>query len=168
MLEEILWHCIQQLPRLLNRLIFHQFSSPAVFSLDDRDNLWQWRLGFLSLLRSPPQFQGHTLITHMFHAVQPLLRHTAAKLLFCSPHAVSEGGRKRYSLPFPPPPSWPAKMSGRSQRKRDYQRHGFRLYKCVSLFWCQQRIRRERVTFGDNKISSQACGAAPDRTHHRW
>lgn len=72
------------------------------------------------------------------------------------------------SYPPTPPPSWPAKMSGRSQRKRDYQRYRFRLYKCVSLFWCQQRIRCERVTFGDNKISSPACGAALDRTHHRW
>ena len=80
------------------------------------------------------------------------------------PHTASLwGGKKRY----PPPPSWPAEMSGRSQRKRDYQRYGFWLYKCVSLFWCQQRIRCRRVTFGDNKISSQACGAALDRSHHR-
>lgn len=61
------------------------------------------------------------------------------------------GRRQRY---HPPPPSWPAEMSGRSQRKRDNQRYGFSLYKCVSLFSCQQRVRCNRVTFGDNEMLS--------------
>lgn len=99
-----LCYCIRQVHRLLNKLIFHHFLPPAGFSQDDRDNLWQWRAGFLSLLRSPAQFQGHALITHMHHAVKLPLQRTAAKLLFSSPHAVSQGGRKRYSLHPPPPP----------------------------------------------------------------
>lgn len=63
------------------------------------------------------------------------------------------GGRQRY---HPPRPSWPAEMSGRSQRKRDNQRYGYSLYKCVSLFWCQQRVRCNCVTFGDNKMLSHS------------
>lgn len=74
--------------------------------------------------------------------------------MLCLPYIVSLwGGGKRYH-PSPPPPSWPAEMSGRSQRKRDNQRWRFSLYKCVSLFLCQQRVRCNRVTFGDNRMFS--------------
>lgn len=59
------------------------------------------------------------------------------------------GRKNRY---HPAPPSWPAEMSGWSQRKRDNQLYVFSPYKCVSLFLRQQRIRCNRVTFGDNKM----------------
>lgn len=172
----------QQDPCLPNKLLFHPCCQQYFPKMSWRCSrcLCQSWAGFFYLFRSIV----HARVCVLKTIIQEIHAHHHTYVSCCqtstgtlplswsfSPHAVSEGGRKRYPTPPPtpsPPPSWPAKMSGRSQRKRDYQQYGFRLYKCVSLFWCQQRMRCERVTFGDNKISSPACGAALDRTHHRW